>query len=55
MFVELINLFKIIIIVGNNNWGYWGESPNPSLIKIPFFKNITIFGFNQHKFKTVEI
>ena len=37
-------------IVGNNNWGYWGESPNPSLVKVPFFKNITIFGFNYHNF-----
>jgi hypothetical protein len=44
----------------NNNWGYIGENseagnfgPIPgasSLSKIPFFKDITIFGFNQHDF-----
>ena len=40
-------------ITGNDDWGYIGEtgvpsSPNP--VKIPFFKNITVFGFNQHNF-----
>jgi hypothetical protein len=37
----------------SSNWGYYGEasvtSQNPS-IKVPFFKNITVFGFFQHNF-----
>lgn len=31
------------------DWGYLGGSANTSL-KPAFFKNITVFGFNQHKF-----
>lgn len=36
----------------NNDWGFIGESRSPtgSPVKIPFFKDITIFGFNQHNF-----
>lgn len=35
----------------NNDWGYSGESMTPgSAQKVPFFKDITIFGFNQHNF-----
>jgi len=36
---------------GNVDWGYIGESlgPDPSK-KVPFFQNITVFGFNQHNF-----
>lgn len=35
----------------NNDWGFIGESTNPSAPqKVPFFKDITIFGFNQHNF-----
>lgn len=41
-------------ITGNTDWGYIGESSTPSNSlnqqKIPFFKNITVFGFNQHNF-----
>jgi hypothetical protein len=37
-------------ITGNDDWGYVGETSNPSGVKIPFFKNITIFGLNQHNF-----
>jgi hypothetical protein len=37
-------------ITGNENWGYQGETSDPTGQKIPFFKNITIFGFNQHNF-----
>ena len=38
-------------IQGNDNWGYIGETLNPrNGKKVPFFKNITIFGFNQHNF-----
>lgn len=37
--------------LGINNWGYIGESnSSTSDTKIPFFKNITVFGMNQHKF-----
>ena len=36
----------------NNNWGYIGEtySNSSSQVKIPFFRNITIFGFSRHLF-----
>ena len=37
-------------ITGNDDWGYIGETPNPSGHKIPFFKNITVFGFSRHNF-----
>jgi hypothetical protein len=46
-------------ITGNTDWGYIGETGstvNGSVAvtagqtKIPFFKNITIFGFNQHNY-----
>jgi hypothetical protein len=37
-------------ITGNDDWGYIGETPNPGGHKIPFFKNITIFGFSRHNF-----
>jgi hypothetical protein len=37
-------------ITGNDDWGYIGETPNPSGRKIPFFKNITVFGFSRHNF-----
>lgn len=41
------------IIGSNNNWGYIGETNIPSgpdTRKLPFFKNITIFGLSQHNF-----
>ena len=46
-------------ITGDTNWGYVGEtSDSPATntqaatgqTKIPFFKNVTIFGFNQHNY-----
>lgn len=41
-------------ITGNTDWGYIGESSvpseSPNQQKVPFFKNITVFGFNQHNF-----
>ena len=46
-------------ITGDTDWGYIGEtsdSPATNIqasngqTKIPFFKNITIFGFNQHNY-----
>ena len=38
-------------IQGNDNWGYIGETSKPrNGKKVPFFKNVTIFGFNQHNF-----
>lgn len=46
------NTYKNEIL--NNDWGYIGESSVPSSTgtstKLPFFKNITVFGFNQHNF-----
>jgi len=36
-------------IQGNADWGYIGESTGGGLgPKVPFFKNITVFGLNQH-------
>lgn len=36
-------------ISGNVNWGYQGEPVlNGDGTKVPFFKNITVYGFNQH-------
>lgn len=43
---------------GNDDWGYIGEgnqysvssSSLPGKVKIPFFKSIDIYGFNQHNF-----
>jgi hypothetical protein len=52
------NLYKADII-GNEDWGYIGESnfqsgtvsqANQGISKIPFFKTIQIYGFNQHQF-----
>lgn len=40
-------------ITGDDDWGYIGETSEPgtpSGVKLPFFKNITVFGFNQHNF-----
>jgi hypothetical protein len=40
-------------ITGYSDWGYIGESNKPSgpdPKKIPFFKNITVFGMNRHNF-----
>ena len=46
-------------ITGDTNWGYIGETPDsPSTniqagngqTKIPFFKNVTIYGFNSHQY-----
>ena len=46
-------------ITGDTDWGYVGEtSDSPATntqasngqTKVPFFKNITVFGFNQHKY-----
>lgn len=46
-------------IAGDDDWGYIGETSAPSttvsqaslgISKIPFFKNIQIYGFNQHNF-----
>jgi len=42
-------------ITGNNDWGYIGETQNADGIKIPFFKNITIFGFNRHLFSAYTL
>ena len=52
------NIYKTSII-GDEDWGYIGDTATPSqtvssasqgISKIPFFKNIQIYGFNQHNF-----
>lgn len=42
-------------ITGNNDWGYIGENNNANGVKVPFFKNITIFGFNRHLFSAYTL
>ena len=37
-------------LTGDNNWGYIGEGPGGRQAKLPFFRNITVFGFNRHNF-----
>lgn len=32
------------------NWGFLGGGAAGTATKVPFFKNITVFGFNQHNF-----
>lgn len=37
--------------IKDNNWGYVGESYKQGILtKVPFFRNITVFGFNRHNF-----
>ena len=47
-------------ITGNADWGYVGEGSKLSSngfnsVKIPFFKSITVFGFNQHNFSAYTL
>jgi hypothetical protein len=45
-------------ITGDESWGYIGDTNVPSDAggrKVPFFKNITVFGFNQHNFVAYTI
>lgn len=37
-------------ISGDSNWGFNSDSTTGDQVKKPFFKNITIFGFNQKNF-----
>lgn len=38
-------------ISGDDDWGFaGGQSDSNTGKKVPFFKNITVFGFNQHNF-----
>jgi hypothetical protein len=37
-------------ISGDDDWGFSGGQNSGEGVKIPFFKNITVFGFNQHNF-----
>jgi len=37
-------------ITNDSNWGFNGDSTTGSQVKVPFFKNITVFGFNQKNF-----
>lgn len=42
-------------ITGNTDWGYIGENQSADGVKIPFFNNITIFGFNRHLFSAYTL
>ena len=37
-------------ISGDDDWGFSGGQNSGAGVKVPFFKNITVFGFNQHNF-----
>jgi hypothetical protein len=37
-------------ITGDDDWGFLGGQTDSSGKKVPFFKNITVYGFNQHHF-----
>jgi hypothetical protein len=39
----------------STSWGYIGETTTQSAFKKAFFKYITIFGFNQHKFTSYTL
>jgi hypothetical protein len=42
-------------ISGDDDWGFTGGSTSSDGKKIPFFKNITVFGFNQHNFTAYSL
>lgn len=42
-------------ISGNADWGYVGESTTGSDVKVPFFKQITVFGLNQHQWSAYTL
>lgn len=59
--LNLKNVYKPNISE-EQNWGYIGEIPNSrtsvggfGLAKLPFFKSISIFGFNQHNFAQYQL
>lgn len=37
-------------ITGDDDWGYNAQANGGGNVKVPFFKSITVFGFNQHNF-----
>ena len=51
---NLSNIYKTST-TGYTDWGYYGEATQSNTVngseqKIPFFQNLTVFGFNQHNF-----
>ncbi len=43
-------------ISGDDDWGFTGGQTDSSTgKKVPFFKNITVFGFNQHNFTAYSL
>lgn len=42
-------------ISGNDDWGFNGGQNSGDGVKVPFFKNITVFGFNQHNFTSYTL
>lgn len=42
-------------ISGDDDWGFAGGSTSSDGKKVPFFKNITVFGFNQHNFTAYSL
>lgn len=59
--LNIKNIYKSDIR-DDQNWGYIGEIPNSRTVleesrlqKLPFFKSISIFGFNQHNFAQYQL
>ena len=42
-------------ISGDDRWGFSGGQSQSTGAKVPFFKNITVFGFNQHNFTSYTL
>lgn len=55
------NIYERILDNEQRNWGYMGENGQSTFStqlgdrKIPFFKSIKIFGFNQHNFTLYQL
>jgi hypothetical protein len=43
------NIYNLSI-TGDDDWGYNAQANGGGNVKVPFFKSITVFGFNQHNF-----
>lgn len=44
------NIYTEAVGAEEHDWGLSGGATDPDGVKIPFFKNITVFGLNQHNF-----
>jgi hypothetical protein len=49
------NVYDPAIRTDDLNWGYIGEAPAGRGYKPPFFKSVSIYGFNQHNFAQYQL